>query len=210
MVASHRSIRLDAQASALAARGAELETRIAGLEESLASERRGSSELSSSLATVRAENVHLLERIDSEAKRLAEMQDKMKLEFENLANRLLEEKSTKSLDQNQQHLPVLSTRSARGSENSGERMDTIHTEEEKSAAALGIQLKNLHDLNRQMAEEAENLTNALKGQSKTQGSWGELVLERILEKMRPHKGIGIRDAGFISGRRAAPAGCRMW
>ena len=69
-----------------------------------------------------------------------------------------------------------------------ERMEVIHSEEEKSAAALGAQLKNLHELNRQMAEEAENLTSALKGQSKTQGSWGELVLERILEKSGLTKG----------------------
>lgn len=199
MVASLRSIRLHAQASALATRGVELESRIAGLEESLAAERRGSSELCSSLATVRAENSHLLERIDSEAGRLAEMQDKMRLEFENLANRLLEEKSTKFLDQNQQHLSAMLTPLRERLGEFRERMDTIHTEEEKSAAALGIQLKSLHELNRQMAEEAENLTNALKGQSKTQGSWGELVLERILEKCGLTKGLEYETQASFQG-----------
>lgn len=189
LTASIRITRLHAESSARAARGTELEDRIAKLDGSLAVERGTNAELSTSLATVRAENSHLMERIESEAKRLTEMQEKMKLEFENLANRLLEEKSIKFLDQNQQHLSVLLTPFRERLGEFRERMETIHNEEEKSAAALGVQLKSLHELNRQMAEEAENLTSALKGQSKTQGAWGELVLERILEKCGLTKGL---------------------
>ncbi|MEI8310035.1 MAG: DNA recombination protein RmuC, partial [Verrucomicrobiota bacterium] len=189
LAASRRMVRLNVRASALDARGAELEIQIAKLEESLASEREKNDGLASSLATVRADNSHLLQRLEDDGKRLAEIQDRMKLEFENLAGRLLEEKSVKFLEQNQQHLGALLNPLRERLGEFRERMEKIHTEEEKSAAALGFQLKSLHELNRQMAEEAGNLTSALKGQSKTQGSWGELVLERILEKCGLTKGV---------------------
>ena len=189
LVASIRMVRLSTRASALEARGTELEIQIAKLEESLAAERGKNDGLASSLATVRAENTHLLERLEDDGKRLAEIQDRMKLEFENLAGRLLEEKSVKFLEQNQLHLGTLLNPLRERLGEFRERMEKIHTEEEKSAAALGFQLKSLQELNRQMAEEAGNLTSALKGQSKTQGSWGELVLERILEKCGLTKGV---------------------
>ncbi|MEI6070166.1 MAG: DNA recombination protein RmuC [Verrucomicrobiae bacterium] len=189
LAASIRVARAGARASALAARGAELESQILKLDGSLATERQKATDLASSLATSRADHAHLMERLDGDARRLAEMQERMKLEFENLASRLLEEKSTKFLEQNQQHLSALLSPLRERLGEFRERMEKIHTEEEKSAAALGTQLKSLHDLNRQMAEEAGNLTSALKGQSKSQGTWGELVLERILEKCGLTKGV---------------------
>ena len=189
LAASVRTARLNVRASALEARGSELEIQISKLDESLIAERGKAAEFASSLATVRADNLHLMGRLEDDGKRLAEMQERMKLEFENLASRLLDEKSVKFLDQNQQHLGALLNPLRERLGEFRERMENIHTEEEKSAAALGFQLKSLHELNRQMAEEAGNLTNALKGQSKTQGSWGELVLERILEKCGLTKGV---------------------
>jgi len=189
LAASVRVGRLAAQASAFAARGSELESQILKLDGSLASERQKNTELASSLATVRADHAHLVERLAGDAGRLAEMNERMKLEFESLAGRLLEEKSSKFLEQNQLHLAALLTPLRERLGEFRERMEKIHTEEEKSTAALENQLKNLHDLNRQLAEEAGNLTSALKGQSKTQGTWGELVLERILEKCGLTKGI---------------------
>lgn len=189
LAGSIRTARVSARASALEARGSELEIQIAKLEESLAAEREKNAEQTAALATARTENTHLLERLEDDGKRLAEIQGRMKLEFENLAGRLLEEKSAKFLEQNQQHLGTLLNPLRERLGEFRERMEKIHTEEEKSAAALGFQLKSLHELNRQMAEEAGNLTSALKGQSKTQGSWGELVLERILEKCGLTKGV---------------------
>jgi DNA recombination protein RmuC len=189
LLASIRMARLQAQASALGARGAELEVQMARLDAALAAERGSNAGLGASLATVTSENTHLSQRLAEDGKRLVEIQERMKLEFENLAGRLLEEKSAKFLEQNQLHLGTLLNPLRERLGEFRERMEIIHTEEEKSAAALGFQLKSLHELNRQMAEEAGNLTSALKGQSKTQGSWGELVLERILEKCGLTKGV---------------------
>lgn len=189
LAASARVARLNGRASALEARGAELEIQLAKLEGSLAAEREKNDGLASSLASVRSDNSHLLERLENDAKRVADTQERMKLEFENLAARLLEEKSAKFLEQNQQSLGTLLNPLRERLGEFRERMEKIHTEEEKSTAALGSQLKSLQELNRQMAEEAGNLTSALKGQSKTQGSWGELVLERILEKCGLTNGV---------------------
>ncbi len=205
VLAGRRAAGLKELASALGARVEVVTAQASRQESALAAERDKASDLSSALATAKAENVHLTERQAVEARRLDEMQERMKLEFENLAGRLLEEKSAKFLDQNQQHLAVLLNPLRERIGEFRERMEKIHTEEEKSAAALGAQLKGLHELNRQMAEEAGNLTTALKGQSKTQGSWGELVLERILEKCGLTNGVEYETQGSFrdgdGGRR---------
>lgn len=193
------AIRKSAQLSAVqfqsatqAARAEGLNAQLLKLESTLASEHEKNERLSIALAAAQSEKSHLLERIESEARRLSDMQAQMKLEFENLASRLLEEKSAKFLDQNQQHLTALLNPLRERLLEFRERMESIHGEEEKSTAALASQLKYLHELNRQMAEEAINLTNALKGQSKAQGTWGELVLEKILEKCGLTKGVEYR------------------
>lgn len=188
VVASVRLGRERAAAAVLAARVSGFEAQLGKAENLLEEERKKNLALSVSLAGVESEKLHLLERLENEARRLSDMQAQMKLEFENLAGRLLEEKSSKFLDQNQQHLAALLAPFRERLGEFRERMEIIHNEEEKSTAALGSHLKSLHDLNRQMAEEAGNLTAALKGQAKSQGIWGELVLERILEKSGLTKG----------------------
>ncbi|MDX2080307.1 MAG: DNA recombination protein RmuC [Terrimicrobiaceae bacterium] len=158
------------------------------LQVALAQEQQKSAALATALAAAESDKVHLSERLTGEAQRLAEIQATMKLEFENLASRLLDEKSEKFLDLNQQSLGALLMPLKERIGEFRERMEAIHTEGEKSAAMLGGQLSALQELNRRMADEAGNLTSALKGQSKTQGVWGELVLERILEKSGLNKG----------------------
>ncbi len=179
---------VQAEAAGLAARATAADAHIQKTDAALASEREKNDTLSAAVASAQTEKANLLERLESESRRLGEMQSVMKLEFENLASRLLEEKSARFLEQNQAGLATILAPLRERIGEFRERMEVIHSAEEKSAAALGAQLKNLHALNRQMAEEAENLTSALKGQSKTQGSWGELVLERILEKSGLTKG----------------------
>lgn len=180
---------VEAEAAGLRSRGESLAEQLARLEGLLAVEQGKVTEGASMLATVAAERAHLAERLASEGARMVELQEQMKLQFENLASRLLEEKSVKFLDQNQQQLASLLGPLRERIVEFRERMELIHNAEEKSSAALGGQLKVLHELNRRMADEAGNLTSALKGQSKTQGSWGELVLEKILEKSGLTNGV---------------------
>ena len=96
-----RLSRAQADASAQASRADTMAAQLQKAEAAVASEREKSDSISAALASAQTEKVHLLERIESEARRLGEMQVQMKLEFENLASRLLEEKSARFLEQNQ-------------------------------------------------------------------------------------------------------------
>ena len=152
-------------------------------------------ELTGKLATAEAASQGLRERLDEEGRRLAELQAHFRTEFENLANRILEEKSAKFLSQNQEHLgQLLDPLRVRIGEFK-ERIEAIHTEETKTTASLREQLHNLKELNQQITAEAGALTRALKGEAKTRGNWGELILERILEKSGLQKGSEYETQG---------------
>lgn len=152
-------------------------------------------ELTGKLATAEAASQGLRERLDEEGRRLAELQAHFRTEFENLANRILEEKSAKFLSQNQEHMgQLLDPLRVRIGEFK-ERIEAIHTEETKTAASLREQLHHLKELNQQITAEAGALTRALKGEAKTRGNWGELILERILEKSGLQKGSEYETQG---------------
>ena len=109
---------------------------------------------------------------------LIESKQQMKIEFENLATRIFEDNQKKSnINLNQ----VLT--SFKDQLNSfGKRVNEIYNDETKQRISLLTEIKNLKDLNNQIATDAVNLTKALKGQNKTQGDWGEMILSSILEQ----------------------------
>lgn len=176
------------EAAAALARAEALEREGDRLQVSLREKQEETLALGMKLATAEEANRLLGERLAEDAGRLREMQDRMKLEFEALASRLLEEKSSRFLDQNQQNLSTLLSPLKDRLADFRERLETLHGAGEKSSAELRGELKTLRELNRKISEEARDLTQALRGQSKAQGSWGELVLERILEKSGLTKG----------------------
>ena len=109
---------------------------------------------------------------------LEDSKKELKLEFENLANRLFEENQKKS---NINLTQVLSSFKDQ-LESFGKRVNDIHNEETKQRISLLTEIKNLKELNNQISTDAINLTKALKGQNKTQGDWGEMILSSILEQ----------------------------
>jgi len=110
------------------------------------------------------------------------LQEKFTKEFENLANKILDEKSTKFTKQNKESLEVLLNPLSEKIKVFEKRVEDSNKESGIRHAALRQQIIGLKELNEQMSKEATNLTKALKGDSKIQGNWGELVLERVLEK----------------------------
>jgi len=207
LLASSRATILASKLSASEARMAELEQQGASVRSELVQERNKADTLATRSATLETEAQHLRQKLEEETARIAELHQTMRVEFENLANKILEEKSTRFLAQNQESLGALldPLRSKIGEFR--DRVETIHSEDIQSTAALREQLQNLKELNRRMSEEAEALTRALKGESKTQGSWGELVLERILERSGLQRGSEYElQAGFKvdDGRRVLP------
>ncbi|MGO4708381.1 DNA recombination protein RmuC [Chryseobacterium sp. 2TAF14] len=141
-------------------------------------------DLKGEFAKVSAENTFL----KAQKEEFKKIQEEGKVQFENLANKILEEKTEKFTAQNQLNLTNLLNPLQEKINNFEKKVETTHKESIDYHAALREQIIGLKDLNAQMSKETLNLTKALKGDSKIQGNWGELVLERVLEKSGLEKG----------------------
>ena len=159
------------------------------------------------LQTAHAELAHARTRADAER---ASAQEKLQLltearaelsnQFKTLASEILEEKAKRFAEQNQQNLgTLLDPLRTQLSEFKG-KVEEVYVKEGQERFALTEQVKQLMELNKTLSNDANNLTKALKGQAKTQGNWGELILERVLEASGLEKGrvyhvqVSQRDA----------------
>jgi DNA recombination protein RmuC len=139
------------------------------------------SELSIEKATIKRDFENLQQKLNDQKGELEEMQERMKLEFRNLANDLLDEKSRKFTEQNKTNLDEILNPLKEKIKDFERKVDDSHKESLQKNAGLKQQIEDLQKLNQTIGEEAKNLTMALKGQTKTQGNWGERILESILE-----------------------------
>ncbi|NMH28127.1 DNA recombination protein RmuC [Flavobacterium silvaticum] len=144
--------------------------------------------LSARLTRKEAEFENISEKLRDQKEEVEQLQQKFTKEFENLANKILDEKSLKFTEQNKQNISSLLNPLQEKIQLFEKRVDDTHKESIDYHAALRQQILGLRDMNEQMSREAVNLTRALKGDSKMQGNWGELVLERVLEKSGLEKG----------------------
>lgn len=173
----------------------------------LAAERGKIIELSSALSRTEETNNNLKEKLSEQKNEIEELQQKFTKEFENLANRIFEEKGNKFSEQNKEKLNEILNPLKEKISDFEKRVEESSRESIKGNASLKEQLSMLKDLNQQVTLEAKNLTEALKGQSKTQGSWGEFILESLLEKSGLVKGREYTvQESFTSesGRRFQP------
>ena len=138
-------------------------------------ERSKTLDLSTELATIKETNKNLSLRQEENEKMLIE-------KFENLANNILDRKSQKFTDQNEKNLGNLLGPLKEKIEKFEAKVEKSNKESLQWNTALKTQIESLAELNKQINKEAENLTKALKGETKTQGNWGEFILESILEK----------------------------
>lgn len=131
---------------------------------------------------------NLWERNKEQKQEVEKLQEKFTKEFENLANKILEEKTTKFTEQNKENLKNILTPLQDKIHLFEKKVEDTHKESIDYHAALRQQILGLREMNEQMSRETLNLTKALKGDSKMQGNWGELILERVLEKSGLEKG----------------------
>ena len=131
---------------------------------------------------------NLLERNREQKQEVEQLQEKFTKEFENLANKILEEKTTKFTEQNKENLKNILSPLQDKIQLFEKKVEDTHKESIDYHAALREQIGGLKIMNEQMSKETLNLTKALKGDTKMQGNWGELVLERVLEKSGLEKG----------------------
>jgi DNA recombination protein RmuC len=126
---------------------------------------------------------------------LEKLQEKFQKEFENMANQILEAKSKKFTEQNKEHLELVLNPLAEKIKLFEKKVEETNKESIDRHATLRQQIDNLQKLNEQMSKEAVNLTRALKGDSKTQGDWGETQLEVLLEKAGLRKEVHFSTQG---------------
>lgn len=156
--------------------------------EEISNERNKVITLTSSLAKAEADLVNLNNKLMEQKAEVENIQSKFTLEFKNLANELLEDKSRRFTEQNKVNIDAILLPLQQKIKDFEVKVSEAYLNESRERASLAEQIKHLTTLNQQITKEAENLTTALKGQSKTQGDWGELILEEILEKSGLVKG----------------------
>ena len=144
--------------------------------------RREKDFLSSELTRKNTEYENLQEQNLKRDQELAKQQEQLRKDFELLANKILDEKSEKFTLQNKENIKQILNPLQEKIQVFEKKVEDTQKESISMHSALKEQLLGLKDLNQQMTKEATNLTRALKGDSKMQGNWGELVLERVLEK----------------------------
>jgi len=154
-----------------------------------------------------ADFANLYERHREQKSEIEQLQEKFTKEFENLANKILDEKSIKFTEQNKVNLANILSPLQEKIQLFEKKVEDTHKESIDYHAALRQQILGLREMNEQMSKETVNLTKALKGDSKMQGNWGELVLERVLEKSGLEKGREYEvQQGFTTefGQRVFP------
>jgi len=158
------------------------------LKKDLDTERLKSLELSNKLTASEANYNNLFEKLNTQKEEIQKIQEKFTVEFKNLANDIMEEKSRKFTDQNKTNLTEILNPLKERISDFEKRIEATNKESIDRNAALKEQILNLKELNQKITKDAENLTKALKGESKTRGNWGEFILESILEKSGLTKG----------------------
>ncbi|MFG1495535.1 DNA recombination protein RmuC [Saccharospirillum sp. HFRX-1] len=128
---------------------------------------------------------------------LKENKEQLKQEFSNLANEIFDHKGKRFAEQSQENLNALLKPFREQVEQFRKRVDDIHTQDTQGRAELKTQLDSLKEMNNQLNQQAGDLTRALRGDKKLQGSWGELQVERILESAGLQRGREFeREANF--------------
>ncbi|MEZ4961606.1 MAG: DNA recombination protein RmuC [Saprospiraceae bacterium] len=145
--------------------------------------------LEKALAGRERDLLYLEEKLVHWQRDIETLQGRAHLEFENIANRILEEKSKKFTDQNEKQLNDLLHPLREKIKDFGQDIDRRFTDEAKDKVSLKKEIESLRELNMQLSTDAQHLASALKGDSKVQGDWGELQLELLLEKSGLQKGI---------------------
>ncbi len=137
---------------------------------------------------LQGQKIGLEKLLEERGGHLEKMQERFRLEFENLSSKLLEEKSAKFAQKNEEQLSQLLGPLGERIKSFEDEVRKTHLEESKQRASLKQQFIQLSKLNLQMSTDAKRLTDALKGDNQTQGNWGELVLEHVLERSGLVKG----------------------
>ena len=175
---------------------------ISKLEAQLQEREQALQRLQQQLTDLKSDNAQLTSSIEGEQRHhkqqledLEQARKKMVGEFENIANRVIDEKGKRFDENNRKGMDEILKPVREQLKEFRTRVDEIHHSDVKERASLKEHLNQLQQLNQEMNREAKNLTRALKGDNKAQGNWGELILERVLEQSGLRKGVEYETQG---------------
>ena len=195
-----RAEQLDKQQSIINSQLAEKERALEALRERLMLSESQVAELTVTVQKEQEQSSEKLALLESAKKQLAD-------EFKVLSNQIFDQKQAQFTQSSQSTIEAVLKPMQGALDAFKSRVELVHKEDLEGRASLSEQLKQLHSLNSQMTEEAQNLTHALKGDSKTQGNWGELILEKLLERSGLSEGVEFeREKSFTDneGKRLRP------
>ncbi|NVN96157.1 MAG: DNA recombination protein RmuC [Bacteroidetes bacterium] len=154
----------------------------------LAAEQEKSDLLGNRITKAEVEYRNVVEKLNTQKAELEEIQKKFTTEFENIANKILKQNSQEFTSTNQKNISEILNPLKEKIQLFEQKVQETHIQGVRDNTSLREEVKKLYELNSKISEEANNLTKALKGDNKKQGNWGEMVLERILERSGLIKG----------------------
>jgi DNA recombination protein RmuC len=157
-------------------------------------------ELLSENAQLKEACQNLTNKLTDQKTEVEQLQKKFTLEFENIANKLLKQNTTDFAEANQKRLSEILNPLRENIKTFEQKVEEKYVKEVKERSALMTEVKTLSELNQQMRQDAQSLTKALKGDSKTQGNWGELILEKILENSGLIKGEEYKTEDYYTNQ----------
>jgi len=172
--------------------GENKDTEITHLKAELIENRQKIVDLNIRLSSSQTSYKNLNEKLTDQKAELDEIRDKFVLEFKSLAGEIIEKESKTFTAQNKTNIESLLQPLGEKIKAFEKKVEETYDKEAQQRFSLKEEVKRLSELNRQISTDAQNLTDALKGQSKTRGNWGELILESILEK----SGL-VKDREFV-------------
>jgi len=166
----------------LAERSSQQKSQLDKITSNLEEERKSSVELNWTMAQLKTTNENLLEKLTTQKAELEDLQNRFNKEFENLANKILDEKSAKFTEQNKTNMDIILNPLKEKIVDFEKKVNDVYGKESAERNSLRGEIKSLMEQNIKISNDANNLARALKGDSKKQGNWGEIILEKVLEQ----------------------------
>ncbi|HEY6915625.1 MAG TPA: DNA recombination protein RmuC, partial [Paludibacter sp.] len=151
------------------------------------------------LAALKASNENLVEKLENQKTEIENLQKRLTTEFENIASKILKERSDEFSLSNHKNLSEILNPLKERIQNFEKKVDETYDKELRDIISLREEVRKLTELNARVSEEANNLTKALKGDVKKQGNWGEVILERVLERSGLTKGQEYEREEVVEG-----------
>ena len=146
---------------------------------------------------IKNQNQILQQSLEQKEQFIKELEDKLSHKFDSLANKIFENKTSRFLEDSNTHIKRLLEPFNKELSSFKEQVEKINTTQNQSISMLRGELLQIKELNQALSKEANALVNALKNDSKVQGNWGELILERALESCGLKEGIEYKKEQYF-------------